>query len=55
MHAAVVELDPLPDPVGPAAQDHDLLFTGRIRFALRAGCAGIQHSGFNIQILSFKL
>ena len=32
MHAAIVELDPLPDPVGSAAEDHDfLLRRGRQR------------------------
>ena len=28
MDAAVVELDPLPDAVGAAAEDHDFLFVG---------------------------
>ena len=32
--AAVVELDPLPDPVGAAAEDHDLPPGGRLRLAL---------------------
>ena len=34
--AAVVELDPLPDTIGTAAEDHDLLAVGRLRFARRA-------------------
>ena len=32
--AAIVELDPLPDPVRPAAQDHDLLRVGRLALVL---------------------
>eukprot|EP01136_Pigoraptor_vietnamica_P010232 Opistho-1_new@47646 len=35
MDAAIVELDPLPDPVRPAAQDYDLLAIGRRGFILR--------------------
>src|SRR5205807_1578980 len=34
VHAAVVELDPLPDAVGPAAEDHDLAGAARARLAL---------------------
>ncbi len=34
MHAAVIELDALPDTIRTAAQNHDLLAVGRIRFAL---------------------
>ena len=34
MHAAVVEFDPLPDPVRAAAQYHDLAPIARLRFAL---------------------
>ncbi len=34
MHATVVELDALGDPVRPAAQHHDFLATGRPRLAL---------------------
>ncbi len=34
VHAAVVELDALADPVRAAAQHHDLLVVGRVRFAL---------------------
>src|SRR5690606_14937375 len=33
MHAAVVELDPLTDSIGAAAEDHDLLAVRRVRFA----------------------
>ena len=32
--AAIIELDPLPDPVRPAAQDHDFLAVGRHRLIL---------------------
>src|SRR6185369_6798463 len=39
--AAVIELDPLPDAVRPAAEDHDLLAVHRIGFA-GALVAGIQ-------------
>ena len=31
---AIVEFDPLPDPVRPAAQDHDLLAVARVRLIL---------------------
>ena len=34
VHAAVVELDALPDPIRTAAEDHHLLSVGRLRFAL---------------------
>lgn len=34
VHAAVVELDALPDAVGATAQDHDLVAVARQRFAL---------------------
>ena len=34
VHAAVVELDPLADPVRPAAEDHDLFPAGDLRLAL---------------------
>ena len=34
MHATVVELDALADPVRPAAEDHDLVGVRRVRFAL---------------------
>jgi hypothetical protein len=33
--ATIIELDPLPDPVRPAAQDHDLARVGRLAFILR--------------------
>ncbi len=32
--AAIVELDPLPDPVGPAAEDHDLAPVANLRLVL---------------------
>jgi hypothetical protein len=34
VHTAVVELDALSDPVGPATQDHDLAAVGGLRLAL---------------------
>ncbi len=48
--AAVVELDPLPDPVRPAAEDDGLLRLGRLGFAdgnlaERAGLIGRIHIG----------
>ena len=38
--AAVIELDPLPDPVRPAAEDHDLLPVARLALILRLAEAG---------------
>ena len=34
MHTAVIELDPLTDPVGATTDDHDLVTVGRVRLAL---------------------
>jgi hypothetical protein len=49
MAAAIIELDPLPDPVRPAAQDHDLLAPAGARLAFhiahRGGLVGRIHVG----------
>jgi hypothetical protein len=41
LHAAVVELHPLPDPVGAAPQDHDLAAVRALRLVL-LGVGGVQ-------------
>ncbi len=57
MHAAVIEFDPLADPVRPAAQDHDLLPVGRLGLALlfiggvEIGRVGLEFGGTGIHAL----
>ena len=46
--AAVVEFDPLPDPIGPAPEDHDPLFVSRPRFILVA-VSGIKIGGVSLE------
>ena len=48
MDAAVVELDPLPDPVGSPAEDHDPLFVSRPRFIL-VTVSGIKIGGVSLE------
>ena len=46
--AAVVEFDPLPDPIGPAPEDHDPLFASRPHFILVA-VSGIKIGGVSLE------
>ena len=41
MHTAVIELDALPDPIRPAAEDHDLAFVGPADFVVAGIVGGI--------------
>src|SRR5690348_13027159 len=69
MAAAIIELDPLPDAVGPAAQNHDFSPAGGVGFALRLvtgveirreafelRCASVHTAehGLNTHLLAFR-
>ena len=49
MHAAVIEFDPLPDPVRPATEHHDLAPVGGLGFILLL-VGGIQIRGIGSKL-----
>ena len=60
MHAAIVELDALTDPVRSAAQYHDFFVAGRLRFALflvsriHVGSVGGELGGTGIHAFEYR-